>query len=185
MKKFILLLPILVLITTFPVASDAAFIIHLDTGAEFVTPWYAQEGNQIRFYIMGGFVGIEKRYVRKIEKSSIVSTGGVAPEGPPSPPGAPARPEPAAAVKPLTTGTLPKGGSNEDQRFVKEFSLLQERFQRVDNMPTEELYAFIKDLRAFRDKVLASRLGHIYDEHLLEISVMGNKAADVLKERGQ
>ena len=92
----------------------------------------------------------------------------------------------AAAAQPLTTtGTLPKNGSSGDQRLVQEFSLLQERFQRVDNMATEELYAFIKDLRAFRDKVLAGRWGHIYDKQLLEISAMGNKAADVLRERGQ
>jgi hypothetical protein len=52
-------------------------------------------------------------------------------------------------------------------------------------MTTRELHAFVTDLTAFRDNILANRLGHIYDKQLLETTEMGNKIEDLLKTRDQ
>ncbi len=181
MKKYILFLPLIIFLTVSH-ASGASYVIHLDNGSQFRTPWYSEEGKEVKFYILGGFAGIGKKYVKKIEKSSLAADNAMLPERPQAD---------ASQVKttpetaPPQAAKSPRGVNKEDQRFMGDFNLLKERFRGVGNMPTQDLYNFLKDLRNFRDKILANRLGHIYDRELLEITDMGNKIADVLKDRGQ
>jgi hypothetical protein len=71
MRKAIL--PFWVLLASLlpPVASDASYIIHLKNGGRFLTPQYWEEDHYVKFYIVGGVMGIEKKTVRKIEKSDV------------------------------------------------------------------------------------------------------------------
>jgi len=68
MKKLTLL--ILLLLLTFPATGDAAYIIHLKNGGQFTAFAYWRDGNDIKFYVLGGTVGISKDSVRKIEKTA-------------------------------------------------------------------------------------------------------------------
>jgi len=70
MKKFILV--ILLLFLTFPAIGNAAYLIRLKNGGEFKTFRYWSEGDQIKFYVPGGIVGISKDSVRKIEKIELL-----------------------------------------------------------------------------------------------------------------
>ena len=48
----------------------AAWMIHLKDGRSFETPEYLEEGDQIKFELYGGLIGIPKNLVAKIEESS-------------------------------------------------------------------------------------------------------------------
>src|SRR6187402_1394613 len=49
--------------------ADAAFVIQLKNGNEFVTGRHWQEGTQIMFDVYGGVLGIDRKFVSKIARS--------------------------------------------------------------------------------------------------------------------
>jgi len=71
MKKIILSAFILISFFAFPLLSHASYIIHLKGGGQFITSKYWEEDGQIKFFVSGGMMGIDKDTVRKIEKSNI------------------------------------------------------------------------------------------------------------------
>ena len=70
MKNLTLIVIIFLSFLAFPAGGDASYLILLRNGGKLATPRYWSEGNQIKFYIYGGIVGIKKDSVRKIEKSA-------------------------------------------------------------------------------------------------------------------
>ncbi|MGH7809506.1 MAG: hypothetical protein ACREP5_04420, partial [Candidatus Binatia bacterium] len=52
--------------------ADAAYIIKLKNGNEYVTNRYWQDGTQVLFDTYGGVFGIDKMFVGKIEKTDQV-----------------------------------------------------------------------------------------------------------------
>ena len=74
MKNLTLIVIIFLSFLAFPAAGDASYLILLKNGGKLTTPRYWSEGNQIKFYIYGGIVGIKKDSVRKIEKSASENT---------------------------------------------------------------------------------------------------------------
>ncbi len=177
MRKFIL--PLILVFLLLPAVTCASSIIHLENGGQLVTPLYWEEGDEIKFFIMGGIVGVEKKAVRKIEKSPLVPDDYQYETAPQR-----ARPEaePEKAAKTLTPSPEGKG---EDPRFLEEFNQLKARFPKINDMATEELRAFDKDVRAYRNKILNDRLNRrIYNKQLQETSDMVLKIADILQARG-
>ena len=71
MKKIILSAFILISFFAFPLLSHASYIIHLKGGGQFITSKYWEEDGQIKFFVSGGMMGIDKDTVRAIEKSKI------------------------------------------------------------------------------------------------------------------
>lgn len=71
MKKIILSAFILISFFAFPLFSHASYIIHLKGGGQFITSKYWKEDGQIKFFVSGGMMGIDKDTVRAIEKSKI------------------------------------------------------------------------------------------------------------------
>ena len=53
-----------------PITGLAAYIIHLKDGREFITERYVEEGDQIKFKVYGGLIGIQKDLVRDIEETA-------------------------------------------------------------------------------------------------------------------
>src|SRR5215510_13331651 len=49
---------------------DAAYIIKLGNGNEFITGRYWREGTQVMFDVYGGVFGIDRAFVTKIEESN-------------------------------------------------------------------------------------------------------------------
>ncbi len=70
MKKLILMMAMILSFFVFPVTGDASYRIRLKNGGEFKTLRYWSEGDQIKFYIYDGIVGIQKDSIRKIEKTT-------------------------------------------------------------------------------------------------------------------
>jgi hypothetical protein len=71
MKKIILSAFILISVLAFPLLSYASYIIHLKGGGQYITTKYWEEDDQIKFFVSGGTMGIDKDTVRKIEKSNL------------------------------------------------------------------------------------------------------------------
>src|SRR6185503_12748353 len=62
-------------------AADAAYVITLKNGNEYVTARYWQEGGQVLFDTYGGIFGIEKAFVSKIESSERIVPSPMATSG--------------------------------------------------------------------------------------------------------
>jgi len=155
----------------------SSYIIHLKSGAKFKTNRYWEEGGEIKLFIHGGVMGIKKELINKIEETDEVSKEKTV---------SPEKSEPVSVqtkqkVDTKTQKTTPTMESKEDKRFMKEFYLLKERFKDINIMRTQELYQFAEDMTGFRNKVLESRLGHLYSDQLLEIYSMMDEVEDKIK----
>lgn len=71
MKKAILSAFILISVFTFTIGAHASYIIHLKGGGQYITSQYWEEDGQVKFFVSGGTMGIDKDTVRKIEKSNL------------------------------------------------------------------------------------------------------------------
>ncbi len=128
-------------------------------------------------------MGISKNLIRKIEKTDLVyEEKAVSSEKKPET--APVKAKPEANAK---TEETPAAGVavKKDDPFIKEFNALEERFENIESMTTEELYDFSKELTGFRDKIKKSRLGHVYVDQIYRIYSMGDELEAVIKRRGQ
>jgi len=182
MKKPTALLAVLLLSSLFPSAVHSSYLIHLGNGGQFTTPSYWEEGGNIIFYVPGGLMGIEKTTVRKIEKLAPRQEAGSPVATPPSP--LPRTSQKAPALGSAPSPALPRRNPNESA-IMKEFNLLRKRLAIAATMTAEELYTFEKALTAFRNKILAARLGHIYSDQLLETTNMGDQVEELLKAKAQ
>jgi len=180
-KRLVTTLTVLIFLVC-PTVGFSDYVIHLKNGRKIQTTQYWEKGEQILFYLSGQTVGIEKQSVERIETLPLSGNTGSSGE---------ARTPSVESVEKPPAETLPKDlpsasdENPESQMILKEFSQIKNRFQTLDKMTTRELHAFVTDLTAFRDNILANRLGHIYDKQLLETTEMGNKIEDLLKTRDQ
>jgi len=71
MQKIMLLFSIILSGLIFSAGGEAAYVIHLKNGGQFWTTHHWEEKQEVRFYVAGGVMGIEKDRVRKIEKSIV------------------------------------------------------------------------------------------------------------------
>ncbi|MFZ3046915.1 MAG: hypothetical protein WA151_13455 [Desulfatirhabdiaceae bacterium] len=180
MKRLIIFLAVLFFFLC-PSLGFSDYYIHLKNGRGFQTSQYWEKDGQIFFYRSGQTFGVDKKSVERIETvpASLINNSSVKPLEQPAPPV-----EQKAETSPEIH--IPSKDDNpENQIILKEFSQIQNRFQLVDRLSTQELHAFDQDLTAFRDNILANRLGHIYDKQLLEINEMGSKIETLLKARSQ
>lgn len=176
-----------ILTTSFLICSSVCFpssyLIQLRNGAEFTTYQYWEEGDQIKFCLYGGVVGVQKDFVRKIEGPGLGHRGETAAIGEPEP--VHVKAEPKAETKTQTVASPMEDEKKDDKRFMKEFFLLKEKFKDVYSMTNEELYRFAEDLMGFRNKVIKSGLGHLYSDQFLEVYEMADEVEAALKARGQ
>ena len=64
---------ILIIILIFiPAVCLPSYVIQLKDGAQFITDRYWNEGNQIKFYLYGGILGVDKTKVEKITESDLL-----------------------------------------------------------------------------------------------------------------
>ncbi len=157
MKKY---LPSIVicLFFLFPAISSASYIILLKNGGQFVTSKYWQEEDEIKFYVGGAVMGIEKDAVLDIKESAKE------PEGLKYEAEKPERHSAEAESKPAISGTpkadekttakekVPKD-SNKDRDIVQELERLQKKSESRANMTVDELEELMNDLKALENTV--------------------------------
>lgn len=185
MPKFIACLVVLAY-AGIPSNADAAFVIKLRNGNEFVTERYWHSGKQIMFDTYGGVFGIDKAFVIKIEPSDkpvplmpgSVKTPEAVPEG--------GRAQKSNdAKKPTRASQTSPKAKLENDPIMKDFYALQEKFSKLDSMLTSEIIEFSKDISGFKRKVQTSSKPNDYLKEFTEAFKMGDAVEAALKSRGQ
>jgi hypothetical protein len=164
---------------------DAAYVIKLKNGNEYVTTRFWQEGGQLLFDTYGGIFGIEKAFVAKIEKTdkavrlvtaavhnssdkfeeiSKESGNDVTKEAPAAETNAPAK-------------------KDENDPIYKEFDAVKAQSGELTTMLTDELDNYLKKVVALISKIQSERKVNLYLREYSELSAMANAAEAALKSR--
>ena len=163
-------------------AGEAAYIIRLKNGNEFVTGRYWHEGRQIMFDIYGGVFGVNKDFITKIERSDktvkIETTVQMV-----------SKDKAEEIIKKDDSETKTPSATTDvktgNDPISREFNVLREKFKTVDKMLTNELSTFTQELTAFRNKILASGNAKAYMQEFSAATDMGNTVEATLKSKTQ
>jgi hypothetical protein len=142
--------PFAILATCFATSlpSEAAFVIKLKNGNEFITSRYWQDNKQVLFETYDGTFGVEKTFVTKVERSDkpvrLITTAQAAAEVKPVETADKLSDE---AKKPLAENQeqLPPK-KNADDPIFKHFVSVRERSKNLSGMLSSELNLLAKDL---------------------------------------
>ncbi len=135
--------------------ADAAYVIKLKNGNEYVTTRYWHEGGQVLFDTYGGIFGIEKRFVVKIEKTEqVVKLVTVSDRDPSERTQTDSKKESDEQGKVKTKEDAPpKKDKAPDDPIVGEFNRLKELSQQVDGMLTSEIRELLNRITEFKSKL--------------------------------
>jgi hypothetical protein len=166
--------------------ADAAFVIKLRNGNEFVTGRYWHAGKQIMFDTYGGAFGIDKAFVIKIEPSDKpVQPMSDSVKTPEASPEADRAQKSNDTKKPTKASQASAKTKREDDPIMKDFYALQEKFAKLDSMLTSEIVEFSKDISDFKRKVQKSGKSNDYINEFTEAFKMGDAVEAALKARHQ
>jgi hypothetical protein len=161
---------------------DAAYLIQLKNGNEFVTDRYWQEGQQLLFYIYGGVFGVDRASVSKIEKSGqpvrLTEAAEAMPERKPQ-----ADFTDKKDTKPSIKADAKSQAKRDDDPIMKDLYALKEKFKGLDGMLTPELQQFSRDLSDFKRKIQLSGKSNDYLREFGEAHEMGDALEEALKSR--
>jgi hypothetical protein len=164
---------------------DAAYVIRLKNGNEYITDRYWQEGTQVLFDTYGGVFGIDRAFVLKIEKTDkIVMLATTAAHNPSDKSEAISKESgndvtneaPAAETK-----TPAK--KDENDPIYKEFDAVKAQSGELTAMLTDELDGYLKKVVALISKIQSERKVNQYLREYSELSAMANAAETALKSR--
>jgi len=159
--------------------AEAAYVIKLKNGNEFVTGRYWQEGQQIMFDAYGGVFGVERTYVSKIEESNKPVKQSAAQESTQAKiPTAPARAETAQSKSPAAESQTKS--VLESDPIIKDLDGLKHRSKTLARMSNSELLLFLKDLTGLRRRIQASGRSNDYLAEFSSILEMGDAAEALL-----
>lgn len=183
MKRLVLTMVVACLIH--PFVSLAASLIHLKNGRSLIAEQHWEEGNEVRFYLYGGMVGIQKDFIQKIEQSDLaIKELKVTEEAPAEKSEAKAAPQPSeTAKKPAPTGD--KKEEDQLKEFSDQFASLREKFKKSSSMARSELGELGEELVGLRRKILQSKFVPQFTQELAQIDSMAAEAEEAFKARGQ
>lgn len=164
--------------------AEAAYVIKLKNGNEFVTGRYWHEGRQIMFDIYGGVFGIDKAFVIKIEESNTLAK----PEArflevPADKASSGGKPEVREPKESSARSETPVEQKKDDDPILKEFHALKEKSRDLTGMLTPELIELSKNLTSLRRKIQQSGKSNNYLHEFAEIDKMGDAVEASLKVR--
>ena len=166
-------------------SAEAAFVIKLKNGNEFVTNRYWQDSKQVLFETYDGTFGVDKAFVSKVEKSDkpvrLITTA-----------------QAVAEVKPVQTADtgvdeakkpvaenqeqLP-AKKNEDDPIFKHFVSIRERSKNIGGMLSSELNLLAKDLNDLKRAMqLGGKTSEFLDE-FRELHEIAERVEDVITGR--
>jgi hypothetical protein len=163
--------------------ADAAFVIQLKNGNEFVTGRYWTEGTQVMFDVYGGVLGLDKNLVSKIDRSNkLVQL--LARPNQDEKPQALSRKENSESNKALVPSTG-KVEAKEDPNdpILKEFEALKQKSSSVNGMLTSELSEFSKNVASLKRKIQTSGESNRYLDEFTELHKIGDDLESLMKER--
>ena len=162
--------------------ANAAFVIQLKNGNEFVTGRHWQEGTQVMFDVYGGVLGVDRKFVAKIQRSDRPLQLDISPrqDEKPQVTGPKDETESNKAVVPPTKTDV-KVDPNDP--ILKEFEALKQKSSSVNGMLTSELNEFSKNVTSLKRKIQTSGESNRYLEEFTELHKIGDDLESLLKER--
>jgi hypothetical protein len=168
------------LILAFASVVNAAYLIKLKNGNEFVTGRCWEEGQQLMFDIFGGVFGVDRAFVSKIEKSGPIRLTEAAQTVPEQNPQAHFTDN--KDTKLISVDAKPRA-KRDDDPIMKDLYALRERFKGLDGMLTPELQQFSRDLSDFKRRIQLSGKSNDYLGEFGEAHEMGDALEEALKSR--
>ena len=168
--------------------ADAAYVIRLKNGNEYITTRYWQEGGQVLFDTYGGIFGVEKSFVTRIEKTDqpflLATAGDLDPAGNTSPPLSKQNDD-SSDKKPAAAKESEKKRDADDP-VVGEFNRLKEKSKAIDGMLTSEIRELLNQITAFKNKLSKdSKLFIEYSREFNDVREIGNTVESALRARTQ
>lgn len=165
--------------------ADAAFVIQLKNGNEFVTARHWQEGTQVMFDVYGGVLGVDRTFVSKIARSDKPLRLLTLPSEDEKPQVTTRKDESESnkALDPSTGKTEVKEDPNDP--ILKEFEALKQKSSSVSGMLTSELNEFAKNLASLKRKIQTSAKPNDYLNQFTELHNIGDALEDTLNKRTQ
>ena len=168
--------------------SDAAYVIRLKNGNDYVTNRYWHEGSQVFFDTYGGVFGIDKAFVNKIEETDqVIRLARISDRDPVD-----KSQKNAQAENQVTSGeTEPQesrvtGKRDPDDPIIGEFNRLKQQSKEVDGMLTEEMRELLNQITAFKNKISKdSKLFFEYAREFNDAQELGNTVETALRARTQ
>ena len=167
---------------------DAAYIIKLKNGNEYITARYWQEGSQVLFDTYGGTFGVEKAFVSKIAKSDQTFRPVMIPERDQAKTpqtSSDTLMKDAAEPKPIPESQVEKKRDSNDP-VLSEYNRLKEKSKEVASMLTSEIRELLKEISAFKNKLSRdSKLFIEYGQEFNDAQEMGEAVENGLRSRAQ
>ena len=137
-----------------PSVLDAAYVIKLKNGNEYVTARYWQEGAQVLFDTYGGTFGVSREFVAKIAKTDqSLRLDTVIDRNSATPGQTDAKEERKDAESKSAVASKTEEKRNPDDPIVGEFNRFKEKSKEVDGMLTSEIRDLLREIKVFKDKI--------------------------------
>ena len=165
--------------------ANAAYVIKLKNGNEYITNRYWQDDKQVLFETYDGIFGVDKTFVSKVEKSDkpirLITTSQAAAELKPI---ATTSKEDGEAKKPQADKQEPAPAKkNEDDPIFKHFKSIRERSKHIDGMLTSELNLLAKDLEDLKRAMQLSGKTNEFLAEFGELHDLADRLEDAMKGR--
>ena len=165
--------------------ADAAYIIKLKNGNEYVTNRYWHEGTQLLFDADGGVFGIDKAFVGKIEKTDkviklLTRTETSSVEKPET-----ILKEPSNNITkdaPVAASKTPRTKDESDPVY-KEFSALKARSDSLLTMSSAELNEYVKQVVGLISKIQNERKINQYRQEYSDLNALAHSIEEAIKTR--
>jgi len=183
-----LTLPIAILASYFGAISpaEATFVITLRNGNEFLTSRYWQDSNQVLFETYDGTFGVDKAFVKKVEKSDrpirLITTAQAVEKVIPL---EASDKKVDDAIKKTTTENQEQVPvkKNEDDPIFKHFLSIRERSKNIGVMLTSELNLLAKDIGDLKRTMQLSGKTNEFLAEFGELHDIADRLEDVMKDR--
>ncbi len=164
--------------------ADAAYVIKLKNGNEFITGRYWQAGQQLFFDSYDGVFGIDRSFVLKIEKTDKAVRLATAAHNPSDKSEAISK-ESGNDVTKEAPAAETKAPAKKDEKdpVYKEFDAVKAQSGELTTMLTDELDDYLKKVVALISKIQSERKVNQYLREYSELSAMANAAEAALKSR--
>ena len=168
--------------------ADAAFVIKLKNGNEFVTSRHWQEGKQVMFDVYDGVFGVDKALVTTIEQSDkpvrVAVKGQKNIENGSQ---VEVTNQNKETIKPTASvETKAEIKRDSDDPIRKDFDRLKEKSAHLDKMLTSEIRELLKEITGFKNMISRNSKYFIdYAREFNEAQEIGNVTEAALTARNQ
>lgn len=165
--------------------AEAAYVIKLKNGNEYVTGRFWQEGSQILFEAEGGVFGVDKEFVGKIEKTDKVIKLLTQAEHYPAEKTAATtskRNDEGSNEAPLAAAKAPPK-KDENDPVYKEARALKAQSDSLHTMARDELDGYVKKVVGLISKIQTDRKINQYLQEYSELNSLANSIEEEIKSR--